>query len=74
MSPRPYMSCGESHTRADNWPQEEELCQQEMPKEWIPDFSDAQEIKDPINREFKIRGLQYDAVSFIVPDRQSEIG
>jgi hypothetical protein len=66
MSPRPYMSGGESHTRADNRPQEEELCQQEMPKEWIPDLSEAQEIKDPGSRESRIRGLKYDAVSFVL--------
>jgi hypothetical protein len=68
------MSSGESHTRADNRPQEEELCQQEMPKEWIPDFSDAEEIKDPINRESKIRGLKYDAVSFGVFDVYRDVG
>jgi hypothetical protein len=62
------MSCGESHTRADNRPQEEELCQQEMSKEWIPDFSDAEETKDPVNRMLKIVRLQYDAVSFGVFD------
>jgi hypothetical protein len=66
MSPRDYLAAGTLHTRADNRPQEEELCQQDMPKEWIPDLSDAEEIKDPVDRMFRIFGLKYSAVSILV--------
>jgi hypothetical protein len=34
-----------------------------MPQEWIPDLSDAEEIKDPVNRMFRIFRLEYSAVS-----------
>jgi ribose 5-phosphate isomerase len=69
MCPRSMMSAGQSHTRADNRPQEEELCQQDMPIEWIPDYCDAvKEIEELENREWRMRYLKNDAVSvFDIP-------
>lgn len=63
MSPRPYVSKGNFHCRADNRTLEEGLCQQEMPKEWIPDFPGVEDLRDAGMRESRIRYLTYDAVS-----------
>jgi hypothetical protein len=64
MCPRSIMSGGESHTRADNRPQEEELCQQDMPIEWIPDYCDlGKDIRDLETREWRMRYWKNDAVS-----------
>jgi hypothetical protein len=61
------MSGGEFHTRADNRPQEEELCQQDMPIEWIPDFEDAvKDIRGLENKEGRMRDLKNDAVSVLI--------
>ena len=57
------MSKGSFHCRADNRTLEEGLLQQNMPKEWIPDLSDPENLRDAGMRETRIRYLTYDAVS-----------
>lgn len=56
VSPCPYYpGAGQLHCRADNRPHEEELCQQDLPTQWIPDMTEV--------KEWNVRYVEYSAVS-----------